>query len=95
LGYSASLLWFVTCSTIGYNFTDLSFVAAIEAKWQLLNFFGKPNALTNAYDSILFRQISDVTGGNLKYGLSGGAPVSFETQKFITSTLCFMLQGYG
>ncbi|KAG0766854.1 hypothetical protein G6F62_008134 [Rhizopus arrhizus] len=72
-----------------------AFYAAIETKWQLLNFFGKPNALTNAYDSILFRQISDVTGGNLKYGLSGGAPVSFETQKFITSTLCFMLQGYG
>ncbi|CAO3662828.1 unnamed protein product [Rhizopus stolonifer] len=72
-----------------------AFYAAIEAKWQLLNFFGKPNALTKAYDSILFRQISNVTGGNLKFGLSGGAPVSFETQKFITSTLCFMLQGYG
>ncbi|KAL7308645.1 hypothetical protein PS15m_011824 [Mucor circinelloides] len=72
-----------------------TFEAAIEMKWQMLQFFGKANALTNAYDSIIFGAIRDVTGGRLMYGVSGGAPVSFETQKFITSTLCFMLQGYG
>ena len=71
------------------------FEAAIEAKWQLLKFFGQPNALTEAYDSVIFGPIREVTGGNLQYGVSGGAPVSFETQKFITSSLCFMLQGYG
>ncbi|ORE08701.1 hypothetical protein BCV72DRAFT_248647 [Rhizopus microsporus var. microsporus] len=72
-----------------------AFYAAIEAKWQLLKLFGQSNVITDTYDAILFRQIRDVTGGHLKYCLSGGAPVSFETQKFITSTLCFMLQGYG
>ncbi|KAF1796730.1 hypothetical protein FB192DRAFT_1403393 [Mucor lusitanicus] len=72
-----------------------TFEAAIEMKWQMLQFFGKPNALTNAYDSVIFGAIRDVTGGRLMYGISGGAPVSFETQKFITSSLCFMLQGYG
>ncbi|CEP10091.1 hypothetical protein [Parasitella parasitica] len=71
------------------------FNAAIEMKWQMLQFFGKSNAVTDTYDSIIFGAIRDVTGGCLKYGLSGGAPVSFETQKFITSSLCFMLQGYG
>ncbi|KAI7897854.1 membrane dipeptidase-domain-containing protein [Cokeromyces recurvatus] len=71
------------------------FEAAIEMKWKMLNFFGKPNSITNLYDSIIFGAIRDVTGGRLQYGLSGGAPVSFETQKFITSTLCYMLQGYG
>jgi long-chain acyl-CoA synthetase len=64
-------------------------------KWQMLNFFGKPNALTDAYDAVIFGTIRDVTGGRLQYGISGGAPVSFETQKFVTSTLCYMLQGYG
>ncbi|KAL9554756.1 hypothetical protein MBANPS3_002671 [Mucor bainieri] len=72
-----------------------TFEAAIEMKWQMLQFFGKANALTNAYDSVIFGAIRDVTGGRLMYGISGGAPVSFETQKFITSSLCFMLQGYG
>lgn len=61
----------------------------------MLNFFGKSNAITNAYDAIIFGPIREVTGGNLKFTLSGGAPVSFETQKFITSALCYMLQGYG
>ncbi|KAI8098295.1 uncharacterized protein B0P05DRAFT_482680 [Gilbertella persicaria] len=72
-----------------------TFDAAVEMKWRLLQFFGKPNSLTDAYDAILFGPIRDVTGGRLQYGVSGGAPVSFETQKFITSTLCYMLQGYG
>lgn len=72
-----------------------SLLAAIEFKWKMLQMFGKSNAITDTYDAILFNSIRDVTGGNLKYCLSGGAPVSFETQKFITSTLCFMLQGYG
>ncbi|KAI9272018.1 membrane dipeptidase-domain-containing protein [Sporodiniella umbellata] len=72
-----------------------AFYAAIEAKWQLLKLLGGPNALTATYDSVLFSQIGDVTGGKLRFGLSGGAPVSLETQKFINSTLCFLLQGYG
>ncbi|KAI8075561.1 hypothetical protein BDF21DRAFT_439421 [Thamnidium elegans] len=72
-----------------------AFYAAIEMKWKLLTFFGKNNALTEVYDSVIFSAIRDVTGGNLQYCLSGGAPVSFETQKFIASTLCYMLQGYG
>ncbi|KAI8970183.1 hypothetical protein BDF20DRAFT_838563 [Mycotypha africana] len=72
-----------------------TFEAAIELKWRMLQVFGKTNNLTDAYDSVIFNMIRDVTGGRLKYGISGGAPVSFETQKFVTSALCFMLQGYG
>ncbi|OBZ82667.1 Long-chain-fatty-acid--CoA ligase 2 [Choanephora cucurbitarum] len=72
-----------------------TFEAAVEMKWRMLQFFGKPNSLTDTYDAIIFRTIRDITGGRLQYGVSGGAPVSYETQKFITSTLCYMLQGYG
>ncbi|KAG2200342.1 hypothetical protein INT47_002256 [Mucor saturninus] len=72
-----------------------AFEAAIEMKWQMLKFFGKTNAITDAYDSVIFGPIREVTGGKLRFTISGGAPVSFETQKFITSTLCYMLQGYG
>ncbi|KAI8383027.1 membrane dipeptidase-domain-containing protein [Blakeslea trispora] len=72
-----------------------AFEGAVEMKWRMLQFFGKPNSLTDTYDAIIFRTIRDITGGRLQYGVSGGAPVSFETQKFITSTLCYMLQGYG
>lgn len=64
-------------------------------KWQMLKFFGKNNAITDTYDAIIFGPIRDITGGKLRYTISGGAPVSFETQKFITSALCYMLQGYG
>lgn len=81
---------------IAYKLTIFIIIlAAIEAKWQMLNFFGKSNTLTDAYDAVIFGAIRDATGGRLQYGISGGAPVSFETQKFVTSTLCYMLQGYG
>lgn len=83
------------CVDINITYFSSLLIAAIEAKWRLLNLFGKANTLTSAYDSVFFGPIRAVTGGRLEYGLSGGAPVSFETQKFITSTLCTMLQGYG
>lgn len=71
------------------------FEAAIDFKWRMLEFFGKSNIVTETFDSLLFGALRDVTGGNLKFCFTGGAPVSFETQKFITSTLALMLQGYG
>jgi long-chain acyl-CoA synthetase len=70
-------------------------IGAVEAKWQLLEYFGKENAITRIFDKTIFAPVQKVTGGKLIYGLSGGAPVSFETSKFLSSTLCHMVQGYG
>ncbi|ORZ15193.1 hypothetical protein BCR42DRAFT_416590 [Absidia repens] len=71
------------------------FYGAVEAKWQLLNYFGKENTITKVFDKTIFAPVQKVTGGNLIYGLCGGAPVSLETSKFLASTLCHMVQGYG
>lgn len=71
------------------------FYTAIEIKWRLLNYFGKENAVTRFMDNTVFAPLRKVTGGNLKFGLSGGAPISYDSQKFVTSALCFMVQGYG
>ncbi|KAI8078701.1 uncharacterized protein BX664DRAFT_342508 [Halteromyces radiatus] len=72
-----------------------AFYGAVEAKWRLLCYFGKENSITRIFDKTIFAPINKVTGGKLIYGLSGGAPISYETHKFIASTLCFMVQGYG
>ncbi|ORX59043.1 acetyl-CoA synthetase-like protein, partial [Hesseltinella vesiculosa] len=71
------------------------FQAAIEAKWSLLRYFGQENQITRLFDNTIFAPLRSMTGGRLKYGVSGGAPISLETQKFISSGLCFMVQGYG
>ncbi|CAO3612956.1 unnamed protein product [Cunninghamella echinulata] len=71
------------------------FYTAIETKWRLLNYFGKENYITDFMDRTIFAPLRKVTGGKLKYGLSGGAPISYDSQKFISSALCFMVQGYG
>ncbi|KAI8974965.1 membrane dipeptidase-domain-containing protein [Pilobolus umbonatus] len=72
-----------------------AFHAAIEVKWRLLTFFGQTNVITDTFDAYVFAPVRAATGGHLCYAVSGGAPLSLETQKFVTSTLCFLLQGYG
>ncbi|KAI8059275.1 hypothetical protein BC940DRAFT_265133 [Gongronella butleri] len=72
-----------------------AFHAAMELKWQMLQYFGKENRLTRMLDSTVFAPLRHLTGGHLIYGLSGGAPISLETQKFVSSALCYMVQGYG
>ncbi|CAM0138772.1 hypothetical protein VKS41_006017 [Umbelopsis sp. WA50703] len=71
------------------------FSIAINVKWQLLKFFGKNNVITSIFDKTVFAPIRQVTGGRLKYGVTGGAPVSFETHQFINTTTCHLLEGYG
>ncbi|OAD72151.1 hypothetical protein PHYBLDRAFT_25494 [Phycomyces blakesleeanus NRRL 1555(-)] len=52
-------------------------------------------ALNASLDTTIFASVREATGGRLKYGLSGGAPISYDTQKFLWSSLCYFLQGYG
>ncbi|KAF1803842.1 hypothetical protein V8B55DRAFT_1509200 [Mucor lusitanicus] len=46
-------------------------------------------------DTMVFNQIKEQVGGRLRFGLSGGAPISPETQKFLSVTLAPILNGFG
>lgn len=46
-------------------------------------------------DAVVFKNVKKQLGGRLRYCLSGGAPVSAETQEFLSLTVCPILQGYG
>jgi len=46
-------------------------------------------------DAVVFKKVKEATGGRLKYALSGGAPISKDTQEFLQTALVTMLQGYG
>ncbi|KAI8139834.1 hypothetical protein BJV82DRAFT_625176 [Fennellomyces sp. T-0311] len=50
---------------------------------------------TGFLDKTIFGKIRDQVGGRLRFALSGGAPVSIETQRFLSITLCPILGGYG
>ncbi|CAG8676465.1 7464_t:CDS:2, partial [Cetraspora pellucida] len=67
------------------------FNAAYKAKGWLLN----KELPTKPLDVMVFNKIRQQTGGRLRLALSGGAPLSKETQEFLTIALCPVLQGYG
>jgi len=46
-------------------------------------------------DAVVFKKVKEATGGRLKFALSGGAPISKDTQEFLQTALVTMLQGYG
>ncbi|KAI9315214.1 hypothetical protein BX666DRAFT_1960409 [Dichotomocladium elegans] len=50
---------------------------------------------TGFLDRTVFGKIKEQVGGRLRFALSGGAPLSLETQKFLTVTVCPILGGYG
>lgn len=61
---------------------------------QLKSAFISVGLPTGVFDGF-FKQITDSTGGKLKFALSGGAPLSNETQEFLTIAICPIVQGYG
>ncbi|TPX64133.1 hypothetical protein SpCBS45565_g06090 [Spizellomyces sp. 'palustris'] len=67
------------------------FDLACSLKWQLLK-HGLP---TGFLDNTVFKPIKDQTGGRLRFALSGGAPMPKETQRFMTTCVCVVVQGYG
>lgn len=50
---------------------------------------------TGVVDAVVFKNVKLQLGGRLRYCLSGGAPVSAETQEFLSLAACPILQGYG
>ncbi|KAF9570554.1 long-chain fatty acid-CoA ligase, partial [Lunasporangiospora selenospora] len=70
------------------------FNAALSAKgWCFDRKIGGP--LTSFLDTLVFNKVRQQTGGRLRYALSGGAPISQETQRFLSTALCPILQAYG
>ncbi|KAI8905659.1 hypothetical protein DFJ77DRAFT_205715 [Powellomyces hirtus] len=67
------------------------FALACALKWELLK-LGLP---TGFLDNTVFKPIKDQTGGRLRNALSGGAPMPKETQKFMSTCVCTVVQGYG
>ncbi|CBQ68344.1 related to long-chain-fatty-acid-CoA ligase [Sporisorium reilianum SRZ2] len=51
--------------------------------------------LTSVVDGVVFKAVREQTGGRLRFVLSGGAPLSKETQEFLNTALVNVLQGYG
>ncbi|KAI9016499.1 hypothetical protein CLU79DRAFT_762885 [Phycomyces nitens] len=50
---------------------------------------------TRLLDTAVFNKVKAQLGGKLRFALSGGAPLSVETQKFLTTAICPVLGGYG
>ncbi|KAL7752812.1 long-chain fatty acid-CoA ligase [Sorochytrium milnesiophthora] len=56
-------------------------------------FSGLP--LATVCDAVVFRKVQEQTGGRLRMALSGGAPISAETQEYLSVVICPVVQGYG
>jgi long-chain acyl-CoA synthetase len=46
-------------------------------------------------DSLIFHKVREATGGRLKLCVTGGGPISKETQHFISMVVCLQINGYG
>jgi long-chain acyl-CoA synthetase len=68
------------------------FWSAMRAKESLL-FWHLPGA--NVLDYLVFNQIKDATGGNLRLVMNGGGPIAENTARFISLAVCPMINGYG
>lgn len=67
------------------------FQGALNLK-EYLQSMGLP---TGFLDRIIFKNVKQQLGGRLRYGLSGGAPLSSETQQFLSLSLAPIICGYG
>ncbi|PWA00690.1 hypothetical protein BB558_000134 [Smittium angustum] len=54
--------------------------------------FGIPTLILDKY---IFGKVKSVTGGKLRFAITGGAPISNTTQELLSATLCPVIQGYG
>ena len=50
---------------------------------------------TGVLDSLIFKKVREATGGRLRLCVTGGGPISKETQEFISMVVCIQINGYG
>jgi long-chain acyl-CoA synthetase len=68
------------------------FWGAMTAKQSMLS-WGFPGA--KVLDYLVFNKIKEATGGNLRLVMNGGGPIAEETSRFISFSICPVLNGYG
>lgn len=68
------------------------FWGAMSLKSTMMN-YGLPGS--GIVDAIVFKKLKEATGGKLRICLNGGGPVSKDTQRFISLSICPMINGYG
>ena len=68
------------------------FWGAMAAKQGLL-YWGLPGA--KVLDHLVFSNIKEATGGNLRLVLNGAGPIAEKTARFISFAICPMINGYG
>ncbi|WWC86170.1 uncharacterized protein L201_001043 [Kwoniella dendrophila CBS 6074] len=54
-----------------------------------------PWPFSTAIDKVLFAKVKAATGGRLRVAISGGGVLSLDTQKFLSTVLVELIQGYG
>ncbi|KAJ1542506.1 long-chain fatty acid-CoA ligase [Cladochytrium tenue] len=67
------------------------FALAVRTKWALMS-AGLPTYLL---DLLVFNRIKAQTGGRLRFGFSGGAPLPRTSQQFLSTCVCPVVSGYG
>lgn len=72
-------------------FTQKLFWAAFNYKQKTWKIPGSSYII----DNVIFKKVKAATGGNLRYVLNGGSPLSKDTQIFVSTLLAPMLIGYG
>ncbi|KAI9335869.1 hypothetical protein BD770DRAFT_401903 [Pilaira anomala] len=50
---------------------------------------------TGFLDTMVFNKVKEQVGGRFRFGLCGGAPLAYDTQKFLSVVLNPILGGYG
>ncbi|XP_047333747.1 long chain acyl-CoA synthetase 8-like [Impatiens glandulifera] len=74
-----------------FDFAYQRRLAAIEGSW-----FGALGVEKLVWDAIVFKKIRSLLGGQIRFMLCGGAPLSKETQRFINVCIGAPIgQGYG
>jgi long-chain acyl-CoA synthetase len=73
-------------------FARTLFWAAMTAKETLL---GAKFPMPKVLDALVFDKVRAATGGRLRICMSGGGPLSRDTQQYISTTICPLIIGYG
>ncbi|KAG0320525.1 hypothetical protein BGZ99_004439 [Dissophora globulifera] len=71
------------------------FFAAVNTKWAIIQATGSENFVTGFIDSVVFKQAKELVGGRLRLALTGGAGISDETHRFLSTVMCYVISGYG
>ncbi|KAM0749891.1 acetyl-CoA synthetase-like protein [Meredithblackwellia eburnea MCA 4105] len=69
--------------------------AVFNFAFGLKKWAGNKGIIAGILDAIVFKAVKEATGGRLKFGVNGGAPLSRDTQEFLSTALVMVIQGFG